>query len=96
MNDTQVLTICITLLGIFAASWFNSSRIGDVSGKVSDLRGDTNGKISDLKEVLRAEMKAFEAQMNLQFERTNRKIDDLLSLIGDHEQRITTLEAGNR
>jgi hypothetical protein len=67
MNDTQILTLCVTMLGIFAASWFNNSRIGDV------------------KDVLRAEM-------NLHFERTNNKIDALLKLVADIDQRVTKLE----
>jgi hypothetical protein len=67
MTDTQILTLAITLLGIFAASWFNNSRIGDV------------------KDVLRAEM-------SLQFERTNNKIDAILKLVADIDQRVTALE----
>ena len=50
MTDVQILTLALTLLGIFAASWFNNSRITDV------------------KETLRAEMKAMEAKIDLQFE----------------------------
>jgi len=30
VTDVQILTLALTLLGIFAASWFNNSRIGDV------------------------------------------------------------------
>jgi len=69
MNDTQILTLCVTLLGIFAASWFNDSRIGDI------------------KDVIRAEMK-------LEFERVNNKIDSFLKLAADIGQRVTALEAG--
>ena len=30
MTDVQILTLALTLLGVFAGSWFNNSRIGDV------------------------------------------------------------------
>ena len=84
LTDTQILTLVLTLLGIFAASWFNNSRIGDV------------------KDTFRAEMKAMQAEINLQFERTNNqfertnsKIDALLKLVADIDQRVTKLEARN-
>jgi hypothetical protein len=103
MNDIQVLTICITLLGIFAASWFNNSRMGDLSARIGDTnakiaeqKADLGARISDTKEVLRAEMKAMEARIDLQFQRTNNKIDELLKIIADHDQRIAKLEAERR
>jgi hypothetical protein len=96
MNDIQMLTICGMLLGIFAASWFNNSRMGDLSARI----GDT-------KEVLRAEMKALEVKMDLQaektnhkfnaqFEKTNNKIDEFLKIIAGHDQRIAKLETERR
>jgi hypothetical protein len=56
------------LLGIFAASWFSNSRIGN------------------LKDVIRAGMR-------LEFEEVNNKIDALLKLVADIDQRVTALEA---
>ncbi len=82
MTDVQILTLAMTLLGIFAASWFNNSRIGDV-----------NSRLGDVKDVLRAEMKTMQAEINLQFERTNQKIDALLRTMADIDQRVTALEA---
>ncbi|MDQ6677580.1 MAG: hypothetical protein M3Z09_09825 [Acidobacteriota bacterium] len=82
MTDVQILTLSMTLLGIFAASWFNNSRIGDV-----------NSRIGDVKDVLRAEMRAMQSDINLQFEKTNNKIDALLKLVADIDQRVTALEA---
>jgi hypothetical protein len=75
LTDTQILTLVLTLLGIFAASWFNNSRIGDIHRRIDDMR-----------DVLRAEMR-------LEFERTNGKIDALLKLVADIDQRVTKLEA---
>ena len=84
LTDTQILTLVLTLLGIFAASWFNNSRIGDIHHRIDDMR-----------DALRAEMKVMQAEINLQFERTNSKIDALLKLVADIDQRVTKLEARN-
>ena len=86
MTDVQILTLALTLLGIFAASWFNNSRIGDVSNKI-DVR------VNDMRDVLRAEIRAIQAESNLQFERINNKIDTILKMVADIDQRVTALEA---
>jgi hypothetical protein len=75
VTDVQILTLALTLLGIFAASWFNNSRIGHI------------------KDVMRAEMRAIQAENNLQFERINNKIDAILKLVANIDQRVTALEA---
>jgi hypothetical protein len=75
VTDVQILTLALTLLGIFAASWFNNSRIGDI------------------KDVFRSELRAGQAENNLQFERINNKIDTILKLVADIDQRVTALEA---
>ena len=38
MNDTQILSIAIMVLAIFAGAIFNNSRIGDVSRRIDDMR----------------------------------------------------------
>jgi hypothetical protein len=53
MTDTQILTLVITLLGIFAASWFNNSRIGDVNLRIGDAPKNLLGRIDDMRDVLR-------------------------------------------
>ena len=86
MTDVQILTLALTLLGIFAASWFNNSRITDVSNKI-DFR------VNDLGNVLRAEMKTMETNMGLRLERMDNKIDALLKLVADIDTRVTSLES---
>ena len=89
MTDTQILTLVITLLGIFAASWFNNSRIGDVSLRISD-------RINDMRDVLRAEMKVERAEVDTRFDRLEAKIDrmddNVAKILADHEHRISKLE----
>ncbi len=82
LTDTQILTLVLTLLGIFAASWFNNSRIGDIHRRIDDMR-----------DVLRSEMRLERTEMRIEFERTNGKIDALLKLVADIDQRVTKLEA---
>ena len=89
MNDAQIISISITVLAIFAGSLYNNARIGDISGRFSDISNrfaDTNRRIDDVAAVTRAEI-------TLQFERTNNKIDALLKLVADIDQRVTALEA---
>jgi hypothetical protein len=82
MNGAQIISISITVLAIFAGSLYNNVRISDMAARF----GDVNRRTDDVGAVLRAEM-------NLQFERTNNKIDALLKLMVDIDQRVTTLEA---
>jgi hypothetical protein len=89
MNDAQIISISITVLAIFAGSLYNNVRISDMSARFADVNQCTD----DLGVVLRAEMKASQAEINFQFERTNVKIDSLLRLVADIDQRVTALEA---
>jgi hypothetical protein len=103
MPDMQLLTLAITLLGIFGASWYNSSRVGDVSARVNRKIDDVNTSLSkhidDLRDVLRAEMCADKAEMKAEFASLRsllEKIGDSLSReLADYETRISKLE-GNR
>jgi hypothetical protein len=82
MNDSQILSVSITVLAIFAGALFNNVRISDMSARF----GDVNRRIDDVASVIRAEMR-------LEFERTNAKIDAVLKMAADIDQRVTSLEA---
>ena len=85
MTDIQILTLILTLLSIFAASWFNNSRFGDL--------GNLLGKrIEDLRDVLRAEMKAERAENNARFDRLDTKLDIITKLCVELENRTSKLE----
>ena len=89
MNDTQIISISITVLAIFAGSLYNNVRISDMSGRFNDISnrfGDVNRRIDDVAAITRAEM-------HLEFERMNAKIDSLLKLVADIDERVTALEA---
>jgi hypothetical protein len=82
MNESQILSVSITVLAIFAGALFNNVRISDMSARI----GDVNRRIDDVASVIRAEMR-------LEFERTNAKIDAVLKMAADIDQRVTSLEA---
>jgi len=86
MTDQQLITLAIAI--VFPLSMLLYS----------------NSRISDAKETLRSEMQVFRTeiqkdilQLRLDFtERFNsidRKLDELLKLAADHDQRITRLES---
>lgn len=78
MNDMQILTLALTMLGIFAASWFNNSRFGDTNNRIADLSNKLDSRINDTRDVLRAEM-------NVHFERMNSKLDAILMQLTNHD-----------
>lgn len=92
MTDTQMITIMIAVLAVLAGTLFNNVRIGDMNNRFTD----TNSRIADTKELLRAEFRKEFAEHNLQFNKRfdsiDRKLDEILRIVGDHETRITRLE----
>ena len=88
MTDTQILTLALTMLGIFGASWFNNSRISDMSNRISDLSNKLDSRINDTRDLLRGEIQ-------LGFERVNNKLDAILVQLANHDSRITRLEERN-
>lgn len=77
MNDTQLISVAITVLAILTGSVFNNIRISDMAGRFSDVNRHTD----DMAALLRAEMQAERAELRSEFERTNDKIDSLLKLV---------------
>ena len=78
MTDSQIIALSITVLAILGATLINNTRIGDV------------------KEALRAEMDARFTKLDLnlehRFNSMDRKLDQLLKLVADHDGRIRALE----
>jgi hypothetical protein len=85
MTDTQILTLALMVLAIFAGTWFNNSRFTDVNLRLNDLSSKLDTRFDDLRDVIRAEMR-------LESERTNNKIDAFLQQLGNHETRISRVE----
>jgi hypothetical protein len=79
MTDLQLITLAVAI--IFPLSMLLYS----------------NSRISDAKKTLRAEIQTFRAELKLElterFNSVDRKLDELLRLAADHDQRITRLES---
>jgi hypothetical protein len=83
MTDAQTIASAITVLAILGGALIN------------------NARITDVKEVLRAELRAEIGQLRNEikldlaerFNSIDRKLDEILRIVGDHETRITRLEA---
>lgn len=96
MNDSQIIALSITVLAILGATLVNNSRIGDV-----------NRRIDDAKELIRAEVDAgfaeigarfakLEASLEIRFDSIDRKLDELLRVVADHDHRIRVIEERGR
>ena len=85
MTDTQLLTVAITLVGIFIAMLVNNHRMTDLRADVGQRFVDVNRHIDDMAAVLRAEMRADRLE-------TNAKLDSILTLLANMDQRVTRLE----
>ncbi len=88
MNDSQIVALSITVLAILGATLINNARIGDV-----------NLRISDAKDAIRAEMDARFAKLDLslevRFSSIDRKLDEFLRVMADHDHRIRVIEERN-
>jgi hypothetical protein len=78
MNDTQIVTIAITVLAVLTGALINNARIGDLSSLLSK-------RIDDSRDVLRAEQMASTAKIEA-------KLDAILKLLADVDSRVTRLE----
>lgn len=85
MTDAQIIAIAITVLAVLGGTLVNNSRLTDV------------------KEVLRAELHKETVQLRLEFterflamerrfDSVDRKLDELLRLVADHETRLRAVE----
>jgi len=81
MNDTQILTLAISIAVPLSLLIYGNSRI------------------TEAKETLRAELKAFraelearisllESKMDHNFERIDQKLDTILKILADHEAKL--------
>ena len=87
MTDTQLVTMAITLLGIFIAMLVNNHRMA-VDQRFLNFNQrflDMNRHIDDMASMLRAEMRADRAE-------TNAKLDSILAFMANIDQRVIRLE----
>ena len=78
MTDTQLLTLALAVILPLSLLIYSNSRI------------------TDAKETLRAEMATgftqLRADFNERFNSIDRKLDEILRMVGDHDTRIRSIE----
>jgi hypothetical protein len=84
------------VLAILAGALINNSRVGD-------LNQSLNRRIDDVKDVLNSQLTAaqvqadtwfaqIESRLEARFNSIDRKLDELIRIMGDHDTRIAKLE----
>ena len=63
MNDSQLISLAITLIAIFGGVLFNNSRIGDINSQMSARFTEISKRIDDMRDLLRAEMAALRSEL---------------------------------
>ena len=82
VTDTQLLTTCITLLGIFTAMMVNNHRINHLDRRIDDMR-----------DVLRAENRAERAETNTRFTQVDARFNALEAKIDKYHETVLRLLA---
>ena len=86
MTDAQIIAISITVLAILGGVLINNARIGDVK---ETLRAEMNAHRAEVK----AEVSALRVEINDRFNAIENKLDTILRMLADVDQRVTKLEA---
>jgi hypothetical protein len=85
MNDPQMMTLALAIVIPLSMLIYSNSRITQAKetlrAEIGSLRADL------LKEILQ-----LEGRMVTRFNSIDRKLDEILRIVGDHETRITRLE----
>jgi F0F1-type ATP synthase delta subunit len=82
VTDTQLLTTCITLLGIFTAMMVNNHRINHLDRRIDDMR-----------DLLRAEMNARFAQVDARFIQVDARFASLEAKMDKYHETVLRLLA---
>ena len=88
MSDSQIIALSITVLAILGATLINNARIGDIK---EVLRAEMDARFAKLDLSLEIRFNAMESRFNA----IDRKLDELLRVMADHDHRIRVIEARN-
>jgi hypothetical protein len=85
LTDSQMMTMALAIVIPLSMLIYSNSRITEAKetlrAEMALLRADLTREIRDL-----------EARMDRRFDSMDRKLDEILRMLGDHETRITKLE----
>ncbi len=88
MTDAQIIAIGITVLAVLAGTLFNNARISDLNGAVNARLGSVESRFASME----SRFSSMETRFENRFNSIDRKLDEILRIVGNHETRISVLE----
>ncbi len=91
-------TLLATVLGAVVTALlggmflFVVSALDRVSDEISSLRDEINGEISSLRDEINGEISSLRDEMNARFAETDRRFDQVNSVLMDHTDRLARIE----
>ena len=85
MTDTQLLTLAMAVVVPLSLLLYSNSRI-------TDTKETLRAEIGTLRIEMQKEALQIRAEFNERFNSIDRKLDELLRLVADHDTRIRSLE----
>jgi hypothetical protein len=85
MTDPQMMTLALAIVIPLSMLIYSNSRI-------TEAKETLRAEIAVLRSDLVREMVQLEGRMETRFNSIDRKLDEILRIVGDHETRITNLE----
>jgi hypothetical protein len=85
MTDQQMMTLALAVVIPLSMLIYSNSRI-------TEAKETLRAEIAVLRSDLIREMVQLEGRMESRFNSIDRKLDEILRIVGDHETRIAALE----
>ena len=85
MTDPQMMTLALAIVIPLSMLIYSNSRI-------TEAKETLRAEIGQLRAEFRADFKQLELAMESRFNSIDRKLDEILRIVGDHETRLTRLE----
>ena len=70
-----MVTLVVAILAMFAGTMFNNSRIGDVNGRIGDMKGDVNARMNELNGSVNARMNDLNGSVNARMNELNGSVN---------------------
>lgn len=85
MTDAQLLTLAVAIVLPLSMLLYSNSRI-------TEAKETLRAEISGLRLEMQKDFMQFRMELTPRFDSIDRKLDELLRMVAEHDQRITRLE----
>jgi hypothetical protein len=103
VTDTQLLTLALAITLPLSLLMYSNSRITEAKETLRAEMANGNSRITEAKETLRAEMATgfmgvraefiqVRADFSERFNSIDRKLDEILRMVADHDTRLRSVE----